>query len=397
MSEQLDKNTNQTDERLTKESLQLQKVLWIREEVNKKRAQEDQLLDQIFREQQLLQEMDDDMDVNMEHAKEGRKYRADIRERVEDRVYEMHDLSADKREGMREYKQAYRRGYALAMFFLSLTLCVFAGYLHGITSQICLVLLMFTGTQAALLVHEKECFVFWRVLCTFLGSIIFPGMLVLFIGYELHLDYYKFALPYSLAGAFVVLAITTAAYFLYDPYRAARRRISDAKSMIKTVEKSARKQVKKNQKMLAKQDVKQQRLLKKQEVKAQKQQQKQESREQKAQEKQENRAQKLQQKEELLLEQKEKAQGWFDKLRQKVKKPKQAEDDAVVEEKEQAESPQPEVQTEVNAEGSSTEPAKDATYNEAKTTEAEADNSEEEKSETVEDTASEDNCKETES
>lgn len=386
MSEQLDKNTNLTDERLTKESLQLQKVLWIREEVNKKRAQEDQLLDQIFREQQLLQEMDDDMDVNMEHAKEGRKYRADIRERVEDRVYEMHDLSADKREGMREYKQAYRRGYALAMFFLSLALCVFAGYLHGITSQICLVLLMFTGTQAALLVHEKECFAFWRVLCTFLGSIIFPGMLVLFIGYELHLDYYKFALPYSLAVAFVVLAITTAAYFLYDPYRAARRRISDAKSMIRTVEKSARKQVKKNQKILAKQDVKQQRLLKKEEEKAQKLQQK-----------QENRAQKLQQKEELLLEQKEKAQGWFDKLRQKVKKPKQAEDDAVVEEKEQAESPQPEVQTEVNAEGSSTEPAKDATYNEAKTTEAEADNSEEEKSETVEDTASEDNCKETES
>ena len=285
MSEQLDKNTNQTDERLTKESLQLQKALWIREEVNKKRAQEDQLLDQIFREQQLLQEMDDDMDINMEHVREGRKYREDIRERVEDRVYEIHDLSADKREGMREYKQAYRRGYALAMFFLSLALCVFAGYLHGITSQICLVLLMFTGTQAALLVHEKECFAFWRVLCTFLGSIIFPGMLVLFIGYELHFDYYKFALPYSLAGAFVVLAITTA-YFLYDPYRVARRRISDAKSMIRTVEKSARKQVKKNQKILAKQDVKQQRLLKKQE---------------------------------------KKTQSWFEKLRQKIKKSKQAE------------------------------------------------------------------------
>ena len=327
MSEQLDKNTNQTDERLTKESLQLQKALWIREEVNKKRAQEDQLLDQIFREQQLLQEMDDDMDANMEHVREGRKYREDIRERVEDRVYEIHDLSADKREGMREYKQAYRRGYALAMFFLSLALCVFAGYLHGITSQICLVLLMFTGTQAALLVHEKECFAFWRVLCTFLGSIIFPGMLVLFIGYELHFDYYKFALTYSLAGAFVVLAITTAAYFLYDPYRLARRRISDAKSMIRTVEKSARKQVKKNQKILAKQDVKQQRLLKKQE---------------------------------------KKTQSWFEKLRQKIKKSKQAE------------NPQPEVQSDANVESKSTEPAKDVTDNEA-----EADNSEEAKSETA--------------
>ena len=159
MSEQLDKNTNQTDERLTKESLQLQKALWIREEVNKKRAQEDQLLDQIFREQQLLQEMDDDMDANMEHVREGRKYREDIRERVEDRVYEIHDLSADKREGMREYKQAYRRGYALAMFFLSLALCVFAGYLHGITSQICLVLLKKN------VLHSGEFFAhFWEAL-----------------------------------------------------------------------------------------------------------------------------------------------------------------------------------------------------------------------------------------
>ena len=152
---------------------------------------------------------------------------------------------------------------------------------------------------------------------------------MLFIGYELHFDYYKFALPYSLAGAFVVLAITTAAYFLYDPYRVARRRISDAKSMIRTVEKSARKQVKKNQKILEKQDVKQQRLLKRQE---------------------------------------KKTQSWFEKLRQKIKKSKQAE------------KPQPEVQSDANVESKSTEPAKDVTDNEA-----EADNSEEAKSETAAD------------
>ena len=41
----------------------------------------------------------------------------------------------------------------------------------------------------------------------YLISSIFQVIVVLFIGYELHLDYYKFALPYSLAGAFVVLAI----------------------------------------------------------------------------------------------------------------------------------------------------------------------------------------------
>lgn len=64
-----------------------------------------------------------------------------MKARVDDRVYEMHDLSADKREGMREYGYAYRRGYALAMVFFSLALCVFAGYLHGIASQTCLVLM----------------------------------------------------------------------------------------------------------------------------------------------------------------------------------------------------------------------------------------------------------------
>ena len=50
----------------------------------------------------MLQELDEDMDQNMAHAKEGRRYREDMKARVDDRVYEMHDLSADKREGMRD-------------------------------------------------------------------------------------------------------------------------------------------------------------------------------------------------------------------------------------------------------------------------------------------------------
>ena len=50
-----------------------------------------------------------------------------------------------------------RQGYALAMFFFSLALCVFVGFLHGITSQICLMLMFFTGVQAAIFVHQKQC------------------------------------------------------------------------------------------------------------------------------------------------------------------------------------------------------------------------------------------------
>lgn len=253
-----------------KESLQMQKASWIQDEITKRREREDELLQQIFMEQKMLQELDEDMDENMAHAREGRKYREDMKERVNDRVYEIHDLSADKREGMREYKYAYRRGYALAMFFFSLALCVFVGFLHGITSQICLMLMFFTGVQAAIFVHQKQCFFLWRLICDIFSAVVFPVMLVLFIGYELKYGFYDFLLPICLIIGLVLLALTTASYFLYDPYRSARRRVGDAKSMIRSIERSAKKQVKKSQKQQAKDELRQNRLQQKEQDKAEK-------------------------------------------------------------------------------------------------------------------------------
>ncbi len=257
-------------EQWMKESLQMQKASWIQNEITKRREREDELLQQIFMEQKMLQELDEDMDENMAHAREGRKYREDMKERVNDRVYEIHDLSADKREGMREYKYAYRRGYALAMFFFSLALCVFVGFLHGITSQICLMLMFFTGVQAAIFVHQKQCFFLWRLICDIFSAVVFPVLLVFFIGYELKYGFYDFLLPICLIIGLVLLALTTASYFLYDPYRSARRRVGDAKSMIRSIERSAKKQVKKSQKQQAKDELRQNRLQQKEQDKAEK-------------------------------------------------------------------------------------------------------------------------------
>lgn len=261
---------NMEKEQWMKESLQMQKASWIQNEITKRREREDELLQQIFMEQKMLQELDEDMDENMAHAREGRKYREDMKERVNDRVYEIHDLSADKREGMREYKYAYHRGYALAMFFFSLALCVFVGFLHGITSQICLMLMFFTGVQAAIFVHQKQCFFLWRLICDIFSAVVFPVMLVLFIGYELKYGFYDFLLPICLIIGLVLLALTTASYFLYDPYRSARRRVGDAKSMIRSIERSAKKQVKKSQKQQAKDELRQNRLQQKEQDKAEK-------------------------------------------------------------------------------------------------------------------------------
>ena len=261
---------NMEKEQWMKESLQMQKASWIQDEITKRREREDELLQQIFMEQKMLQELDEDMDENMAHAREGRKYREDMKERVNGRVYEIHDLSADKREGMREYKYAYRRGYALAMFFFSLALCVFVGFLHGITSQICLMLMFFTGVQAAIFVHQKQCFFLWRLICDIFSAVVFPVMLVLFVGYELKYGFYDFLLPICLIVGLVLLALTTASYFLYDPYRSARRRVGDAKSMIRSIERSAKKQVKKSQKQQAKDELRQNRLQQKVQDKAEK-------------------------------------------------------------------------------------------------------------------------------
>ena len=77
---------NMEKEQWMKESLQMQKASWIQDEITKRREREDELLQQIFMEQKMLQELDEDMDENMAHAREGRKYREDMKERVNDRV-----------------------------------------------------------------------------------------------------------------------------------------------------------------------------------------------------------------------------------------------------------------------------------------------------------------------
>lgn len=53
---------NMEKEQWMKESLQMQKASWIQDEITKRREREDELLQQIFMEQKMLQELDEDMD-----------------------------------------------------------------------------------------------------------------------------------------------------------------------------------------------------------------------------------------------------------------------------------------------------------------------------------------------
>ena len=135
-----------SDQEVINESLQMQKAVWVRDEIERRRKEEDALLDQIFAEQKALHELNENVDENMKHASEGRRYREEMKEWLNRQVYAMHDLSEDKMEGMKEYSNAYHKGFALAMFLMSLVLCVFCGYLNGIASQSTLAMLFFYST-----------------------------------------------------------------------------------------------------------------------------------------------------------------------------------------------------------------------------------------------------------
>lgn len=257
-----------------KESLQVQKMAWIKEQTQENRIQEDQLLEQIKQEQLLLQNMDADINANMEHTREGRAYREEIGSFVENRVYEMHDLSQDKREGIREYQNAYHRGFCLAMFLLSTALTVFAGYLNGFGSTICVAMLAMTAMQSAVLVHNERGVWLFRIFGKLVSLLLFPAMLVLFVLYELQYPEYEWLLYYGVCVMLGLAVLFTLAYFLYDPYKAAKARIWDAKDTLRGLEKEARKQVRKNQKSRIKEEVRQTKQQQKEEAYQIKQQQK---------------------------------------------------------------------------------------------------------------------------
>lgn len=251
------------------ESVQIQKYLWAKEQLQRKREQEDQILEQMKQEERILQDIGNDMNENIAHTRDGRLYQDQIQSRVERQIYEMHDLSHDKLEGMREYKNAYYRGFALAMFILSIAVTACAGYLYGLTSQLCLVLALLTATEAALLVHNERGIWIWRMISKVINVFMLPLILLLFIAYQNQIVLYDMILAYGIYAVGGILIIATAAYFTYNPYRGYRRSIKEAKSTLRILAKKAKKEVRRNQKSRARQEIKDEKLrLKREKIEA---------------------------------------------------------------------------------------------------------------------------------
>lgn len=86
--------------------------------------------------------------------------------------------------------------------------------------------------------------------------LLFPAMMVIFVCYELGFKEYTLFVPWFTVAGVVVLMVGAVSYFIYDPYRAARRSQKKANSYIREMERTATKEIFLKEKAYAKQEKK---------------------------------------------------------------------------------------------------------------------------------------------
>ena len=264
---QTQEEIKQEDEKKLTESLRVRKIGYMKQQVEKQRAAEDLLTEQIMEEQRILDETLGEIDDQIACTEKSRKYN---REMQEARVYGMHGISGDKIQGMQESKSAYYRGCAFSLFFLSVVLTLLCGFLHGFSAEVTLFMLCYTAIEGALLAKDEKRSRWLAFLCRVLYLLMFPAMMVLFVCYELEYPEYGQFLPFMTAGGIVIVILAVASVFLYDPYRKDKKRLRNAKNYMSDIEKLARKEINKNRKIRDREEKKEQKAAEKREQKEQK-------------------------------------------------------------------------------------------------------------------------------
>lgn len=254
MDENMENRTNNPDLPISgesKESMRIQRVEYVRRQLRRRKEREDRLMDQLIKEQSIIDGLQKRIDEDLEQTEETVKFNRELQERMSNQIYTLHGVSRDKLEGIEQYRDAWRRGSVFSLFLLSLALVVLCGVLHGFDSQICLFMLAFTGVEGALIAQDRNGYKVLNCICRFLSFLIFPAMLVMFTCYELGYKEYGLFLPYAAMGGAVVVVIAVLTYFLYDPYSKAKRDARAARSHLGSIEKAARKEIIKNRKKQA--------------------------------------------------------------------------------------------------------------------------------------------------
>lgn len=232
------------------------RVQRLKEEAEREREIERQRAKRIRQEQEYIDQMSLVVDEHLRNTKEEQKYNEEFEAHIRGEVYRMHGISADKLQGMTEYRRAWYQGAAFSLFFLSLLLFVLCGLLHGFGSEISLFMALYTALSGALLSHGQKRSAFLTVLIRAVYLCLFPVMMVVFVCYELGYEEYSLLVPVCTVAAVAVLLLGSVSYFIYDPYRADRRSRRKANHYLRDMEKAAEKEVRLKEKAYGKQEKK---------------------------------------------------------------------------------------------------------------------------------------------
>ena len=241
-----------------KESPRIQKTEYIRQQMLKRRAMEDELMEHLKQEQSVIDSFREQINDGLMQTEELSRYNQEFSENMTEQIYLLHGISKDKLEGMQECKNAFRRGYSIILFLLSTALTVLCGALHGFQSEICLLMLAVTGLEGAMLAQDRSLdhYPVLRLINRVLFPLLCPLMMAMFVCYELGFAPYGFLLPYIAMAGIVILFLSAVPYFIYDPYKGMGKHMRDAKAEIKLVEKAAKKEISKNQRIRIKEEKK---------------------------------------------------------------------------------------------------------------------------------------------
>ena len=253
-------------------------------------------------EQKLITERMRSIDDDISRNRELERYHEGCLEDITDQVYSLHGVTTDKLEGMTRYKNAKFQGEATVVFVMSIMIAAIAAYAYGVTSQVCMFMLLCIGAEGALLSgpHKKRNLLggIFRTLF-FVPVILMAAEVISFKYYE---NYYEYVTMIGEAAAILLVVIGTATYFLYNPYRKDKKYVKEAQADLKELHKAARKSVKKNQKLRMKNEAKDQKVqakLAKKEAKYERRQQKHQLKMEKREFKSEQKKKKMEMKTEL--------------------------------------------------------------------------------------------------
>lgn len=284
------------------ESERIQRAEWIHDQVKLQREREDETWEKIMEEQKLITERMRSIDDDISRNRELERYHEGCLEDITDQVYSLHGVTTDKLEGMTRYKNAKFQGEATVVFVMSIMIAAIAAYAYGVTSQVCMFMLLCIGAEGALLSgpHKKRNLLggIFRTLF-FVPVILMAAEVISFKYYE---NYYEYVTMIGEAAAILLVVIGTATYFLYNPYRKDKKYVREAQADLKELHKAARKSVKKNQKLRMKNEAKDQKVqakIAKKEAKYERRQQKHQLKMEKREFKSEQKKKKMEMKTEL--------------------------------------------------------------------------------------------------